>query len=87
MPSPSARLAPCAGSAWTTTLIAGRRQLLHVLHLYVEHDNRHRPHRGLDLSTPEPSERCEQADPSAAARQLHRRDVLGGLIHEYERAA
>jgi len=68
-------------------LIAGRRQLLHVLHLYVEHYNRHRPHRGLDLSTPEPLECCEQADPSAAARQLHRRDVLGGLIHEYERAA
>jgi putative transposase len=68
-------------------LIAGRRQLLHVLHLYVEHYNRHRPHRGLDLSAPEPSECCEQADPSAAARQLHRRDVLGGLIHEYERAA
>jgi putative transposase len=68
-------------------LIAGRRQLLHVLHLYVEHYNRHRPHRGLDLSAPAPSECCEQADPSAAARQLHRRDVLGGLIHEYERAA
>jgi hypothetical protein len=39
------------------------------------------------LSAPEPSECCEQADPSAAARQLHRHDVLGGLIHEYERAA
>jgi putative transposase len=68
-------------------LIAGRRQLLHVLHLYVEHYNRHRPHRGLGLLAPEPSERCELADPSAAAWQLHRRDVLGGLIHEYERAA
>jgi putative transposase len=68
-------------------LIAGRRQLLHVLHLYVEHYNRRRPHRGLDLSTPEPSECCEQADSSAAARHLHRRDVLGGLIHEYVRAA
>jgi hypothetical protein len=22
-----------------------------------------------------------------AAKQIHRRDVLGGLIHEYERAA
>jgi putative transposase len=68
-------------------LIAGRRQLLHVLHLYVEHYNRHRPHRGLGLSAPAPSERCESAHPSAAARQLHRRDVLGGLIHEYQRAA
>ena len=68
-------------------LIAGRRQLLRVLRVYVEHYNRHRPHRGLGLSAPEPSERCELADPSAAAWQLHRRDVLGGLIHEYERAA
>jgi hypothetical protein len=57
------------------------------LHIYVEHYNRHRPDRGLGLSAPEPSERREQADASAAARQLHRRDVLGGLIYEYERAA
>jgi hypothetical protein len=28
-------------------LIAGRRQLVRVLHLSVEHDNRYRPHRGL----------------------------------------
>jgi putative transposase len=68
-------------------LIAGRRQLLRVLHLHVEYDNHRRPHRSLELSAPEPSERCELADASAAARQLHRRDVLGGLIHEYERAA
>jgi hypothetical protein len=68
-------------------LIAGRRQLLRVLRVYVEHYNHHRPHRGLGLSAPEPSERCELADSSAAAWQLHRRDVLGGLIHEYERAA
>jgi putative transposase len=67
-------------------LITGR-QLLRVLHVYVEHYNRHRPHRGLGLSAPEPSACCDQADPSAAARRLHRRDVLGGLIHEYERAA
>jgi transposase InsO family protein len=68
-------------------LIAGRRQLVRVLHGYVEHYNRHRPHRGLGLSAPEPSEPCGQADPSAAARHLHRRDVLGDLIHEYVCAA
>jgi Integrase core domain len=67
-------------------LIAGRRQLLRSLHHDVEHYNRHRPHRSLDLSAPEPSECWEEADRSAAAWQLHRRDVLGGLIHEYEPA-
>jgi transposase InsO family protein len=67
-------------------LIAGRRQLLRVLHVYVEHHNRHRPHRSLGLSAPERSERNDKAEPLVAG-QLHRRDVLGGLIHEYERAA
>jgi putative transposase len=68
-------------------LLTGRRHILLILHSYLRHYNRHRPHRSLDLSAPEPSERCQQVDASAAARQLHRRDVLGGLIHEYERAA
>ena len=65
-------------------LITGRRHLLRVLHSYLRHDNRHRPHRSLDLSAPEWSERQAIAGPPAA-RQIHRRDVLGGLIHEYER--
>ena len=67
-------------------LITGRRHLLRVLHGYVQHDNRHRPHRSLDLSAPEQSARQAIAGPPAA-KQIHRRDVLGGLIHEYERAA
>ena len=67
-------------------LITGRRHLLRVLHSYVQHYNRHRPHRSLDLSAPEQSERQGMAEPPAT-KQIHRRDVLGGLIHEYERAA
>ena len=67
-------------------LITGRRHLLHVFHSYVRHYNRHRPHRSLDLSAPEWSARQGIAEPPAA-RQIHCRDVLGGLIHEYERAA
>jgi putative transposase len=67
-------------------LLVGRRQLVRVLHSYVEHYNRHRPHRGLDLPALEPLECWEEADRSAAARQPHHRDVLG-LIHEYERPA
>jgi hypothetical protein len=67
-------------------LITGRRHLLRVLHSDVQHYNRHRPHRSLDLSAPEWSARQAIARPPAA-KQIHRRDVLGGLIHEYERAA
>jgi hypothetical protein len=67
-------------------LIGGRRQLLGILGIYTRHDNRHRPHRSLDLSAPERSERYREAEP-LVAEQLRRRNVLGGLIHEYDHAA
>lgn len=65
-------------------LIRGRRHLELVLRDYVKHYVGARPHRGLDLKTPEP-----RGDPpeSPSAVRLERRNVLGGLIHEYERAA
>ena len=45
--------------------------------------NRERPHRALELLPPEPDERQERTPKGA----IHRRDRLGGLIHEYYRAA
>jgi putative transposase len=67
-------------------LIANRRQLEHVLHVYVDHYNTHRPHRALGLRPPTPGNRLHVvgADPPD---QIRRRDRLGGLIHEYARAA
>ncbi len=66
-------------------LITGRRHLNEVLHTYVEHYNRARPHRGLDLSIPDsPSPDVNEPIPLSA---IVRRDRLGGLIHEYEHAA
>jgi putative transposase len=68
-------------------LIFSRRQLEHVLRVYTRHYNQHRPHRALALHPP------EQADGNPAPLraplypQLNRRDLLGGLIHEYEHAA
>jgi putative transposase len=35
-------------------LVLGRRHLEHVLRVYADHYNEARPHRGLDLRTPEP---------------------------------
>jgi putative transposase len=67
-------------------LIVSRRQLEHVLRVYVEHYNRHRPHRALDLKPPTPGSRLQRVG-SNPPNQLHRRDLLGGLIHEYARAA
>jgi len=69
-------------------LIFSRRQLEHALRVYVRHYNKQRPHRALVLQPPDqptaPSTR-DQFPGSAAA--IRRRDVLGGLIHEYEAAA
>jgi putative transposase len=62
-------------------LVASRRQLEPVLCDYVRHYNQARPHRGLQLAVPEP---CSGP---ALFGTVHRHDVLGGIIHEYERAA
>jgi putative transposase len=67
-------------------LIVGRHQLVRVLRLYVEHYNQRRPHRSLAHATPVPSVGAAPMR-AAAVGQLRRRDVLGGLIHEYEYAA
>jgi putative transposase len=69
-------------------LILGRRQLEYVLRVYVKHYNGGRPHRALDLKPPDSTIR----PPFAAAAtphplQVNRRDLLGGLIHEYKLAA
>jgi putative transposase len=66
-------------------LILGRRHLERVLGVYVEHYNRERPHRGLDLGTPIDSQ--SRAGGACRRGPVERRDLLGGLIHEYCRAA
>jgi putative transposase len=68
-------------------LILGRRQLEHVLRVYVDHYNRKRPHRALDLHPPDPNARSSVAGATTKELQVRRRDLLGGLIHEYELAA
>ena len=62
-------------------LILGRRHLEHVLRVYRRHYNEHRPHRALRLLPPN----GRDPTPNAAAH-LRRRDLLAGLIHEYEAA-
>jgi transposase InsO family protein len=64
-------------------LIAGRHHLERVLYQYIEYYNRERPHRGLGLSPPRPNAKS-RASPISA---VERRDRLGGLLHEYYRAA
>jgi putative transposase len=68
-------------------LIFSRRQLEQVLRVYARHYNRHRPHRALAFRPPEPTGRSPTLLRAPPYPQLTRRDLLGGLIHEYDAAA
>lgn len=71
-------------------LIVGRRHLHHVLTTCTSHDNEHRPHRSLrqrpPLSKLPPVDEQATGDVIDLGR-IRRRDLLGGLIHEYQLAA
>jgi putative transposase len=67
-------------------LIVGRGHLDQVLCVYVEHYNAHRPHRSLELNPPAPSTGLTLINEDQHGR-IQKRDRLGGLLHEYRRAA
>ena len=63
-------------------LVFGCSHLERVLVEFVDHYNSARPHRGINLDAPIPLEPT-----SDSSRPVERVDRLGGLIHEYRRAA
>lgn len=67
-------------------LILGRRHLERVLRVYTRHYNEHRPHRALQLAPPDGDNSTADVNKCATAA-VRRRVLLGGLIHEYRRAA
>jgi transposase InsO family protein len=67
-------------------LIVGRGHLEQVLRVYVEHYNAHRPHRALGLQPPDPPTDLRVIR-NGQQSQVRRRDLLGGLLHEYQRRA
>ena len=66
------------------TLILGRRHLDRVLASYASHYDAARPHRGIELRAPE---KQSHLDPVEIVPEVKRRDLLGGLIHEYHAVA
>ena len=70
------------------TLVWNGRQLHRVLTEYLRHYNTVRPHRSLDLQPPRPGTAgLTLVQPETDESPVQRVDVLGGLIHEYRRAA
>jgi len=67
-------------------LVLNTRHLHRVLTAYLEHYNTARPHRGNHLDVPIPPAQ-PATERHANLGRIERVDVLGGLIHEYRRAA
>jgi putative transposase len=66
-------------------LLVGGRHLAQVLRVYVQHYDHHRAHRALGLKPPDsPASKTTLVE--AWPGRVHRRDLLGGLLHEYRRA-
>jgi putative transposase len=66
-------------------LTLSRRHLEATLRVYANHYNGHRPHRALGMEAPAP--RRSPPAVGTAPLSVERRDLLGGLIHEYDIAA
>jgi putative transposase len=75
----------CRRELLDRTLIWNQRHLLHALREFEQFYNCHRPHQGIAnarplLGLPAPTD-------AAADLRIHRRDRLGGVLHEYRHAA
>jgi transposase len=84
--TPSAGYAPCGPSAWTGSSSRTAATSNASVTDYIAHHNTARPHRGIDLDVPVPP---TQPPPAGGEEigHIERVDVLGGLLHEYRRAA
>jgi transposase InsO family protein len=74
------------GDCLDRMIILRRRHLERVLRVYTKHYNEHRPHRALQL-TPPSGGNSVAVDHTSDTPPIRRHDLLGGLIHEYQRAA
>ena len=65
----------------TEPLILGEGHLRRVLTAYGTYYNTARPHQGIDQQCPIRLENMPRAGP------IERRDILGGVLHDYHRRA
>ncbi|WP_343422601.1 integrase core domain-containing protein [Candidatus Flexifilum breve] len=62
-------------------IILNTAHLKYVLHEYESFFNTARPHQGIGQMIPDP------ASESSSSGMVKRRDLLGGVLHDYYRAA
>lgn len=78
----------CRRELLDRTLHWNQRHLLHALREFEVFYNTHRPHQGLTNARPLASLPEPITDPDRITHlNIHRRDRLGGVLHEYEHVA
>jgi hypothetical protein len=78
----------CRRELLDRTLIWNQRHLQHALHQFEIFYNEHRPHQGIANARPLAPLPKPITNPDRLAHlTIHRRDRLGGVLHEYEHAA
>ena len=78
----------CRRELLDRTLILNQRHLRHALREYEVFYNEHRPHQGITNARPLAPLPEPISDPDRLIHlNIHRRDRLGGILHEYEHAA
>jgi putative transposase len=78
----------CRRELLDRTLIWSQRHLLHALREFEQFCDAHRPHQGIANARPLRPLPPPIPGPDAATRlHIHRRDRLGGILHEYRHAA
>jgi transposase InsO family protein len=78
----------CRRDLLDRTLIFNQRHLLHALREYEVFYNTHRPYQGIGNARPLAPLPEPITDPDRLADlNIHRRDRLGGILHEYRHAA
>ena len=85
MVSPNDSFAQSDRSGLDWLLIVNTRHLERALTVFIDHSSGFRPHRSLDLTPPSGRPAIENWTGQTIA--VKRRNRLGGLLHEYERAA
>jgi putative transposase len=68
-------------------LIVNEHHLRRVLTEYLLHYNTARPHRALEQLTPAQAGTCPPEPVNLVEHRIHRKQILGGLTHEYYVAA
>jgi putative transposase len=78
----------CRRDLLDRALVWNQRHLLHALREYEVFYNTHRPHQGIANARPlAPLPEPITAPERLAHLNIHRRDRLGGVLHEYKHAA